>query len=59
MKWLNKKINEKIAETPKELQIKCSNPIRDYCHLLSNRLVHLLIDLAEEVKHAEAYYSKK
>lgn len=43
----NLKINQKILDglhkTPKEQQIKYSNPIRDYSHLLSNRLVIMLI----------------
>jgi len=34
---------KKLFQTPKEMQFKFSNPIRDYCHLLSNRLLHLLL----------------
>lgn len=40
---INKKILDMLHKTPKEQQIKYSNPIRDYSHLLSNRLVILLI----------------
>jgi hypothetical protein len=40
---INQKIFDMLHKTPKEQQIKYSNPIRDYSHLLSNRLVILLI----------------
>ena len=40
---INQKILDMLHKTPKEQQIKYSNPIRDYSHLLSNRLVILLI----------------
>jgi mannosyltransferase OCH1-like enzyme len=42
---LNEEILRKIHQTPKEKQLKFSNPIRDYCHLMSNRLVILLANL--------------
>lgn len=48
-----------FLKTPKEHQLKYTNPIRDYCHLLSNRLVHLLINLADEVQNAKVYFDKK
>ena len=40
---INQKILDMLHKTPKEQQIKYSNPIRDYSHLLSNRLLILLI----------------
>ena len=42
---LNFQILEQIHKQNYEVQLKFSNPIRDYCHLLSNRLIHLLITL--------------
>lgn len=36
------------------MQFKFSNPIRDYCHLLSNRLVILLIDLHDKYIKAQS-----
>ena len=46
---LNEKVFDMLFKTSKEQQIKYSNPIRDYCHLLSNRLVILLISLHEKM----------
>lgn len=34
-------------ETRKENQLKFTNPIRDYKHLMVNRIIHSLIDLRE------------
>lgn len=52
-KKLNKELLEKIHQTSKENQLKFSNPIRDYCHLLSNRLIIFLIELEKLCKEAE------
>jgi len=43
----NAKLLKNIREISKEKQLKFSNPIRDYSHLLSNRLVHLLVQLSD------------
>lgn len=42
---LNSEILTMIHQTSKEMQLKFSNPIRDYNHLLSNRLIILLVEL--------------
>ena len=51
---LNQTLLLKLHHTPKEMQFKFSNPIRDYCHLLSNRLVILLIDLHDKFIKAQS-----
>ena len=51
----NIELLDNIHYTSKEKQLKLSNPIRDYCHLLSNRLVLLIIDLEQSMDEANRY----
>lgn len=49
---LNSEILTMIHQTSKEMQLKFSNPIRDYNHLLSNRLIILLVELQNNFSEA-------
>jgi hypothetical protein len=44
---LNEYLLLDYLDTPKDKLLKFSNPIRDYTHLLSNRLIHHIVDLQE------------
>jgi hypothetical protein len=45
-KDLNLRLMKEFTETQEEHKIQYRNPLRDYAHLLSNRLVSSLISLA-------------
>jgi hypothetical protein len=38
-------------------RLKFSNPIRDYCHLLSNRLIHYLISLNCQISQSRSLFN--
>lgn len=48
---LNKEQLLSYLETRKEQQLKFTNPIRDYKHLLANRIVHSMIELRDLIKN--------
>lgn len=57
-KLANKRLLENVQTTSKEMQLKFSNPIRDYCHLLSNRLLFKLISLRSVTEKASVLLSQ-
>lgn len=48
---LNKEQLLSYLETRKEQQLKFTNPIRDYKHLLANRIIHSMIDLRDIINN--------
>ncbi len=54
---LNESLIRSLHQVAMEKRLKCSNPIRDYCHLLSNRLIHYLISLTEQISKSQAFFT--
>lgn len=53
---LNETLIRSLHQVAMEKRLKCSNPIRDYCHLLSNRLIHHLIGLTDQTSKSQAFF---
>ena len=46
---INAEMIKEYIDVPNELKIKFTNPIRDYSHLMTNRLIHQLINITSIV----------
>ncbi len=53
----NESLIRALHSVSMDKRLKFSNPIRDYCHLLSNRLIHHLIALNSQISKSQTLFN--